>query len=394
MKRALAVLAIVAAGVMLGACNDKKSNIKPPHELADFAPVVDVQPIWHAKVGRGAGESGVRMHPAAADGRIFAASTDGELVALDATTGRTIWRKQRQWRNNHDAIGYSGGPSVRDDMLAVATRDGDVYLLDAASGDVRWQVAVSAAVISAPVFADDLLLVRSSDGRITAINLADGSQAWLYDRGAVPALSLRGNSGMVVRPGVVFFGSDDGKLMAIRLDNGGPLWEQTVATGEGRTEIQQLSDADGTPLVLDTTVYLGAYQGDLMAVDGPTGRPLWNRPFSTYTALAGSGNTLVGVDDESNVWAFSDGTGGDLWKQDGLSWRWLGAPAVMGDFVVVGDMQGYVHWLDLSDGKFAARVRPSHDAVQARPLVLDDHTVVIEDIHGRLTAYRVGSPAP
>jgi outer membrane protein assembly factor BamB len=145
-------------------------------------------------------------------------------------------------------------------------------------------------------------------------------------------------------------------------------------------------------LVQGDSIFLGAYHGQLVAVDGPTGRPLWNHPFSTYTSLAGSGTALIGVDDESNVWSFDDSTGGDLWKQDGLTWRWLSTPAVMGSHVVVGDMQGYVHWLDLADGKFAARDRPSRAAIRARPLVLDNNTVVVEDVKGTITAYRVGTP--
>ncbi|HET8900191.1 MAG TPA: outer membrane protein assembly factor BamB [Rhodanobacteraceae bacterium] len=390
MKRLIALLALLSTLLVITACNDKKNNIKPPHALSEITASVPVEELWNARIGRGAHHSGVRMRPAVADGRVYAASIDGEIAAFDAATGRTLWRQQRQWRDTGDR-GYSGGPSVLGDALAIGTRDGKLLLLNATTGAQQWEAKLGSSIISAPVFADGLVLARTEDGNITALKQTDGSRAWRYDRGIVPALSLRGNGGLTVRQGVVFFGSDDGKLVAIRLDNGSPLWEHVAASGEGRTEIQQLADADGTPLVQGTTVYLGGYQGDLIAVEGPTGRPLWSHPFSTYSGLASGGTSLIGVDAESNVWAFDDSTGSDLWKQDGLSWRWLSAPAIMGSYVVVGDAAGYVHWLDLADGKFVARMRPSHDAIRAQPVVIDANTVIVEDSQGGITAFRVGT---
>jgi outer membrane protein assembly factor BamB len=102
------------------------------------------------------------------------------------------------------------------------------------------------------------------------------------------------------------------------------------------------------------------------------------------------GNQLIGVDEKSQVWAFDAGTGADMWKQDGLQYRWLTAPAVQGHYAVVGDLEGYVHWLDLKDGSFAARERLSRDAIRARPLVVGD-TVFVEDIDGDVAAYRIAT---
>jgi outer membrane protein assembly factor BamB len=190
---------------------------------------------------------------------------------------------------------------------------------------------------------------------------------------------------------VLFFGSDDGKLVALRLDNGAKLWEQKLASGEGRTEIDRLIDADGAILLDGSTLYATAYHGNLLAVDGPSGRPLWTRPFSSFGSLAISGNAVFGVNDESQVWSFDRNGGADMWKNDSLKYRWVTGPAVQGNYVVVGDMEGYVHWLQTGDGALAARERLSKKAIQAQPLVVGD-VVYVEDVEGRIGAYRLSSP--
>src|SRR6201999_2631282 len=124
------------------------------------------------------------------------------------------------------------------------------------------------------------------------IEAKSGDRRWVHDQSQVPLLSLRGNGRLLVANGVVFMGSDAGKLVGLRLDSGETLWQQTLASGEGRTEIDRLADADGA-LVLDgSTLYGGAYHGQLTAIDGPSGRPLWNHGFSTFTSLDVHGNAI------------------------------------------------------------------------------------------------------
>jgi outer membrane protein assembly factor BamB len=117
---------------------------------------------------------------------------------------------------------------------------------------------------------------------------------------------------------------------------------------------------------------------------------MWARPFSTYTSLAISGNSLFGANIDSEVWAFDKSSGADMWKNDNLKYRWITAPAVQGDYVVVGDIEGYVHWLQVGDGALAGRERLSKKAIRAQPVVAGD-LVYIEDVQGHLAAYRLGA---
>lgn len=398
MKRLLLIM--LASLVGLAGCHSfKKENVQPPTPLAkDFTPTVQVTRLWHTSVGDGAGTSGVRLRPAVVDGVLYAASTDGKLAALDAGSGKTLWSKSTRthgwfgWgdKKRQDAR-YAGGPAVQGDLLTVGTLDGHVYAMSAKDGSPRWDVEVSSQVLASPVIVGDIVIVRTGDGRIYALDVTTGERRWVYDQDTVPLLSLRGNGSLLVANGVLFFGSDDGKLVALRLDNGAKLWEQKLSSGEGRTEIDRLSDADGAILLDGSTLFGSAYHGNLMAIDGPSGRPLWSHPFSSFESLAVNDNALFGVDDASRVWAFDKSGGADMWKNEALMYRWATAPAVQGHYVVLGDVEGYVHWLQVGDGALAARQRLSKKAIRAQPLVVGD-VVYVEDVQGHIGAYRLSSP--
>jgi len=113
---------------------------------------------------------------------------------------------------------------------------------------------------------------------------------------------------------------------------------------------------------------------------------MWQRDVSSYGGAAAGENTLVLADADGNIWAYDRETGVSLWKQDQLKYRWLGSPAVQGKFVVIGDSEGFVHWLSLDEGKFAARQRLSKDAIESAPVVAGG-TVYVEDVDGRVGAY-------
>jgi outer membrane protein assembly factor BamB len=397
-KKRVWLIALTSLVVLAGCHNSKKDNVQPPTPLAkDFKPTVQVTRLWKSSVGKGAGDSGLRMRPAVVDGVLYAASTDGEIAALDATSGKTLWSRhtrQHGWfgwgdKKRKDSF-YSGGPAVDNGLLVIGTLDGHVYAANAKDGSPRWEATVSDEVIASPVLVGNLVIVRTQDGRVYGLDNSDGKRRWVYDQGNVPLLSVRGNGSLLAANGVVFFGSDDGKLIALRQDNGDKLWEQGLAGGDGRTDIERLDDADGSVVLDGSTLYSAAYHGNLVAIDGPSGRPLWSHPFSTFTSIDLSGNSVFGVNDDSQVWAFDKSGGADTWKNDSLKYRWLTGPAVQADYLVVGDLQGYVHWLQSGDGALAARERLSKKPIRAQPVVVGD-TVYVEDVAGHIGAYRLAA---
>jgi outer membrane protein assembly factor BamB len=400
MKRSLILIALVAVlcgcARIKGWFNDtKKENIEPPTALVEFPQKLSVQQVWSERVGKGEQQTGARMGVAYADGRIYAASTTGDVTALDAASGRTVWHKHLGhrrgwiWHRGNNSLRWSGGPTVDGDLVVVGTLEGTVQAFAAADGADRWTAQLSSEVISPPAIGSGIVAARTNDGRIFGLDTRDGKRLWVFDRATVPILSLRGNSAPVIDGGVVYDGEDNGKVVALRANDGGELWEQQIAAGEGRTEIERMQDVDGQLKVDSGVVYASGYRGQTAALIAQSGRPLWTHELPSYSGVAIAATKLYTADSDSAVWALDLRTGSSEWKQEGLKYRWVSELAVQGDNVVVGDFDGYVHWLSSSDGAFVARTRLSKDPIQGAPVVVGD-MVYVQDIDGRIGAYRVG----
>jgi outer membrane protein assembly factor BamB len=71
-----------------------------------------------------------------------------------------------------------------------------------------------------------------------------------------------------------------------------------------------------------------------------------------------------------------------------MEWRNISGPAHMGNYVVVGDGKGYVHWLNMRDGHFAARASTGGE-IRSAPVVRNGVVYVLSS-SGTLSAYTLG----
>jgi outer membrane protein assembly factor BamB len=232
------------------------------------------------------------------------------------------------------------------------------------------------------------VFVRSNDNRVTAFDAATGERRWFWNHD-VPSLSIRGNDAPLVGPGFLFVGNDDGTLSALSISDGRPMWDQSVAQPEGRTELDRMADVDGTPVLEGSTIYATSFKRQTMAIDGPSGRPMWAAQHGGAGRIGVASDRIVVSEPGGSVYALDKAGGSALWQQPALARRNLTAPAVQGDYAVVGDFDGYLHWLKLDNGEFAARTRVSRDALRAAPVVADG-ILLVQDIDGGLAAYQLG----
>ena len=273
------------------------------------------------------------------------------------------------------------GPGVGDDLLVIGTSEAQVVAFDRNTGAELWRADVSGEVLAAPAVAYGMVVVHTVDGNLFGLDALNGNQQWLYDR-EVPVLTLRGSSSPVINGGVVYCGFSGGKLVALSLDTGVVEWETIITIPSGRSELERMNDIDGDPVVYNGTVYAGSYQGDVAAVGEGSGSIFWNHKVSSYNDLTVNWQNLLVSDEFGHVWALDPDTGAAKWRQQQLSNRKLTAAVNFGDYVVVGDLDGYLHWLSVDDGSFVARTRVSGKALVATPLV-EGETIVRSGHWGR-----------
>jgi outer membrane protein assembly factor BamB len=335
-----------------------------PTELQPFTASVEARVVWQADVG---GADRFAFAPLRAGSAVYAASASGTVTKLDAETGKVQWQTETGSR-------LSTGPGSDGRIVAVGSPRGEVLALDP-DGKLLWKAYVSGEILSAPQIAEGIVAVKSGDGHIHGLAVQDGRRRWLYQR-TLPALTVRSPAGLTVMNGGVFSGFAGGKLVALLLNNGALAWEATVAIPRGSTELERITDIVGAPLVDGRMVCAVAYQGKAACFDALKGSPLWARDLSSIMPLAADARYVYATDDQGRVQALDKATGASIWRQEGLTGRGVTGAAPIGNYIAVGDYQGYVHLLNQSDGAFAARVATDGSAILLPPVPTRDGVLV------------------
>jgi outer membrane protein assembly factor BamB len=389
-RTSIALVALIVGATALSGCTKLAQNFlggvdntEKPAELTVIEPNgISIDKIWTADVGSGSDKQYLRLTPVLANEQIFAADAEGRIASFSAQTGEQAWQTDTE-------VNITGGPGTDGLVVVVGSDDGDVIALEAVDGTPRWRTRVSSEVLAAPKVADNTVVVRTIDGKLYGLDAADGKLRWSYDR-SVPVLTLRGTSAPVISRGIIVAGFDGGQLAAVSLDNGQPIWEVRLAVPRGRSEVERLVDIDAPPIIADSTVYAVTFQGRVAALDLLSGEVLWRRDLSSHIGLSLDDDHVYVADAKSHLWALDRSNSSSLWRQSKLQARNITSPAVNGAFVVVGDLDGYVHWLSTEDGRQIARTQVGGGAILAAPIVAGDRVFVYSS-DGTLAALRLNS---
>jgi len=377
MKKLLAALAALA---ILAACSDSKKGQEPPAELVDIKSQLVIQREWSESLSGKSDHLRLALRPEVADGVVYAGGHKGEVVALNAETGRRLWRVNTK-------LALSAGPGVGDGVVVFGSSDGNVVVLDAATGAERWRHAMSSEVLAKPLVTDGSVVVRTVDGRLQALSLADAAQRWVIQE-AVPPLSLRGTAPALRVGDAVLAGFDNGKVVAVDVKTGETLWGTVVSPPQGRTELERLVDLDSAIKASGDDIFVVGFQGRAAMLARESGQIWWAKEISSYRGLGMDETNLYITNANGGVAAFKRRDGGPVWEQlTALRLRGLTSPEVDGDAVVVGDFEGYLHWLDKNTGAIIGRVKTGGDRITNAPLVAGGRVYVQTDT-GRLVAYK------
>ncbi len=346
-----------------------EDNIEPPAELVEIEAEVSIEEIWAENVGSGSENQFLNLGIAAGLNKIVAADGDGLLVAFNIDTGEEEWEQETEYQ-------FSAGPGIGGQTVIMATSNAEVLAFDLNSGEKIWEKKVSSEVLASPVIEQNTVIIRTTDGRIFALSEDEGIELWSFER-SVPTLSIRGTGSPIIVEENVIAGYANGKLLALRLIDGKNIWETSIAIPSGRSEIERLVDLDVDPVETDGVIFISSYQGGSTAVLEIDGDVLWrNEEVSSFSGMSYDWRYLYISDSNSHVWQLDQRNGASLWKQKKLSHRNLTTPVAYDDYVVTADLEGYVHWLNVNDGRQMGRIQVTDSAIRARPLVIDKRLFV------------------
>ena len=374
-NKKLLAICVLAVGISACSSTDDEDEEQRVAELTEITALFEPEVKWDASVGDGVGSYFSRIKPVVAYGKVFSASREGEAYAFDEKTGEMVWHadlsdidNQRGFFDDKEPALISGGAVAGINKVFFGSENGVVYALEADDGKLSWQGKVKGEVIAAPALDSGKLVVNTASGVMKAFNASNGQDDWQIEQD-VPALSLRGISAPVMGGGGVIVGSADGSLSVYLLEQGRQGWTVDIGEATGSTELERVIDVDSSPLVFGENIYTVSSRGNLSAVELRSGRVIWQRQYSSYRQISISGNSLFLTDVKGHVYAIDRNNGLELWSQLSFTNRGVTGPAPIGGYVVVGDFEGYLHWLDKDTGEIVARYQVDSSGIHTTPTV-------------------------
>jgi len=377
-KNILAVLLLSSALFSCSSTDEEEDTSELVAELTEINEQFEPDVLWEESVGDGAGDYFSRLKPIVAYDTVYSASRVGDVVAFDVKTGNELWEvdlsdvdNERSFWDSRVSALLAGGPVAGLNKVFIGSENGKIFALDAKSGELVWQADIKGEIISAPAVDSGIVVVNTASGIMKAFNADNGEELWKIEQD-VPALTLRGISQPVVASGGVLVGTGKGGVNVYLLDKGQQGWTTEIGEPTGSTELERVIDVDSSPVVFGDKVYAVSSRGNLAAIELKSGRVVWKRQYSSYRQISIYRNTIFLTNLRGHVYAIDRVNGIERWSNVALTNRGVTGPAIIDNYVVVGDFEGYLHWFDQESGEIVARHQVDSSGIHSTPTVFDN----------------------
>lgn len=349
----VAVLAIMASAIV-GCNRGIKPVVNEPIKLVQIAqPISVLQPVFSVDAGRknASAKDPLALQIGYSTDQIVTASRGGELIGFD-NAGKRVWSV-----NVGDQITGGVALDTLSQTAIISTRNGQVIAFDSATGSKRWEQSLSGSVLAPALISNNRVIVSANDGFLHGLSLQNGQSVWQFAT-QVPAISVRGTAApTLLDASTALLATADGRLHAITTDNGLPQWSRRVGVGSGSSEVERMSDVDGSPIVDNNELFAISYSGQLLGIDLTSREIKFVNEAASLKSLAVNARQVIATDLDGDVIAYDRNTGQAIWESDVLAYRQLTNPVMIGNYIAVGDLDGVVHLFDQATGLIVSRVQ-------------------------------------
>ena len=349
----VAVLAVMSTAV-IGCNRGIKPVVNDPVKLVQIAePISVLQPVFSTDIGnkKASKKDPLDLQVGYVNGQIVTASRGGDLTGFNSA-GERLWSI-----NVGDQITGGVALDALSQTAIISTRGGQVMAFDSVTGAKRWQKQLSGSVLTPALITNNRVILSANDGFLHGLSLQTGQSVWQFAT-QVPAISVRGSAAPTLLDSkTALLATADGRLHAVTTDSGLPQWSRRVGVGTGSSEVERMSDVDGTPIVDKNQLFAISYSGQLLGIDLASRQVMFVNELASLKSLAVTNQQVIGTSLEGKVVAYNRSNGEILWESEELAYRHLTNPVMIGNYIAVGDFDGVVHLFDLASGKIVSRVQ-------------------------------------
>ncbi|WP_051621733.1 outer membrane protein assembly factor BamB [Ruminobacter sp. RM87] len=377
----------LAVSVLLNGCSNDVDVYQPvssPQVINSVATKV----VWSRSVGSGVGNYFTRLSPVVDEVKVYAASRNGDVYAMNKDDGSREWHLDLDDEDENDdrrSTRLSGGLVLQYGVLYVASENGYLYAIDAEEGTLKWKANVGQEVLATPAVGYDKVFVLTISGQMFAFNSDNGEKVWANGNDG-NMISLRGDSNPVaIADKVVIYGTANGKINIVSQETGVLIHQLNVNVSSGATRIARLNDVNSTPLSIMNEVYSVAFNGNLQGFLIPEFSSMWKRQYSSCLDLASDSTDIALTDVSSHIYAIIRVDGTQRWANTQLTYRNVTAPTYFKRHVVVGDYEGFIYFLDDATGEIKS-MRELDSSGMYTAAVTDDNYLYFQSRDGTLYA--------
>lgn len=351
--------------------------------------------LWRRNIGDGSGrDRRLNARPVAAEGNIFAMDARGTVSAINAETGELVWETRLRPGSRRDRMSFGGGLAYDGGRIFAHSGYRFMVALDSSTGEEIWRTDSLTPFHSAPTATGGRVFAATDDNELYALDTANGDVLWTHQGIVEPARLITAPSAAVLGDTLVVPYAS-GEIVALRVENGNPLWSDALTRTGGLTPISEINDVAGSPVIANDTVYVMNHSGLMTAIDLRSGERIWNAPAGGLNPPWVAGDYLFLVTTEGEVVAMERTTGRISWitalatfenaedRRSRIAWS---GPILAGGRLFLAGSHGEAVVLSARDGSEQNRIRLGDDVFVA-PIIVNQTIYVLTD-DARLIALR------
>lgn len=378
-KKLLCALAVAAFAFTNAGCNSNKDLFEPV-ESPEVENLFDVEPVWSQST-QGVDKYFSQLNPCISGETLYIAGRKGKVYSLAMRTGEEKWVVDLSDEEENDtkrSARLNGGMTASDHFVVVCSENGYVYVLNKADGSIYAKFYLGSEIVTMPAFSasGDKLFVLDSQGKLTAFDIAHKSMLWVSGD-TTEALHFRSQSRPVaVGDELVVLGTASGRVMMISQRDGLVLNQFVVGQNNGSSDLERMSDVAATPLLLGENLYSTAYNAGFIKYSLERNAIVSRLNYHSTRDIAYDDNFFVLTGDNGHVYCVRRSDNVEMWVNSQLTYRNVTAPTIYGNYAVVGDLEGYIYFINLNDGVIDSKYQVSSDPIYVAPIVAGNCLVV------------------